>query len=271
MDKIISYGQYRFAVSEARSRGCTLSNCFFLPDAAERKIREGRLFFQSVEDGLLILEDNKTFYRCFYYLSSGSSPSPLLLDKDAVIEFPFNSRMNNKQLRQTELIGALGFTLGRESAVMSCTPDALADLSAAAAPRVELAASDDSGQILDLLYSYFDPLYAFLPDERELLSAISDRRVFVIREDGRIGAVLHSGFDGDAAVINQVAVAADRRGKGLGRAVVDAYHKAYSDRASVFRHWVDVNNAPALGMYSRFGYKFGLRKANEYILLKKGD
>ena len=44
------------------------------------------------------------------------------------------------------------------------------------------------------------------------------------------------------------------------------YHSLYVGRAASFRHWVDINNVPAVNMYLGLGYTFSLRRANEYIM-----
>ena len=270
MDKLLSYEQYKAAVSQAKAAGCKLSNCFFLPPAVEALIEKGTLYAQPIENGLLLIDDNGGFYRLYYYLSDEAHYAPLSLDKDAVIEFPFTSQPNAKQQRQIELIGELGFTLGRESALLSAVPDELKRLPMSDSP-VELAKKGDAKRVLELICASFNPLYAFIPEESELEEAIEDSRVFVIRANGEIAAILHSGFEKGIAEIKHVAVCEQQRGKGLGAIIVNAYHEAYMDRASGFQQWVDIHNTPAVNLYGRFGYSFSLRKANEYILLRKGD
>ena len=272
MEKIRSEQEYRSAVSLAKARGYRLSNCFFLPADIRKKTAEGTLSFQSLDDGLLLLDQAGTFYRCYYFLPESFVPRPLKLDRDAVIEFPFSGAMNELQLAQVRMISGMGFHLGRESGMMSVSPEAVVFFSEGQPedPRAGLAEEGDIPQILDLLNRCFDPLYAFLPDEEELQAAVRNGQVLVVREKPRrIAAALYSGRERNTAVIRQIAVEPLRRGNGLAGCLLDGYHRMYRKEVSLFRHWVDLRNSPAVSMYRKAGYAFTLRKANEYVLRKE--
>lgn len=267
MDKILSYEQYRERLARARASGYRSSNCFFLPAAVREKIAAGSLFFLSVENGLLLLEEQESFYRCYYFLSPDQTPAPLRLDRPAVIEFPYQGELNPRQLGQLEQIRAMGFRLGRESALMHADAEELRTLSGGDGQSPAAPASlSDAAEILRLFRDCFDPRYSFLPDEEELAAAICDGRVLSIRMDGQLAAALHSGFEKNQASIRQVAAAPAFRGRGLGKAIVQAYHEHYRGSARSFQHWVDLHNLPAVSLYQSFGYTFSFRKANEYIL-----
>ena len=77
-----------------------------------------------------------------------------------------------------------------------------------------------------------------------------------------------SDFDKRNASIKQLTVKKTERRRGFGKALINSYHQQYWSDLTVFKHWVDLNNAPAINMYQAFGYQFHLRKANEYIMLK---
>lgn len=269
MVKIQSLEQYKETVGQAKKEGCTLSNCFFLPAALSKKISEGTLYFRSLENGLLLLDDNVDFYRCYYFLPASGDPGRVELNKQSVIEFPFNGEMNGKQLLQLEKIQSLGFILGRESGLMSAPADQiLLPEETKDEYRCVDAIGEDIPQILELLNLSFNRLYAFLPDRDELEKYIQERRVLVIREGEKIAAVLISSFEKKVASINQVAVDPAYRGKKLGKTILRAYHSKYiNEDAVLFQHWVDKNNAVAVCMYQNHGYKFGVRYANEYILI----
>ena len=270
MDKLFSFQQYKDIITIAKQNGFKLSNCFFLPAEINRKINEGTLFFENIQNGLLLLEDLTDFYRCYYYLPVEGKPEKIQLNKDAVIELPFNVTLNEKQLLQIEKIEAMGFHLGRESGVMSSASDNIVVYDDVQINELCCHAYEqDATQILDLMNLNFNPLYSFLPTLQELCSAIKEENVFVIRDGERIVAALISGFEKKVATIHLVAVDSAYRGKSLGKVIVQAYHDNYKDKAIIFQHWVDLNNAAAVNMYCNFGYKFNLRKANEYILIVK--
>ncbi len=265
MWKIESLAQYNQLIDRAEQQGFSLTNCFFLPAAVQKKVEDGTLYGLEVDSGLLLLDDNGGFYRCYYYLSPKGKPDRLTLDKNAVIEFPFNGEMGERQRQQVSLIDRMGFRLGRESGMMSAAPTALIG-HGQAQERCSGAQSRDAEGIMALLTGCFNPMYAFLPDRKALSDAIDQGRVLVVREGDRVAAALVSGFEKRIATVNQVAVDPDYRRRGYAGALMHTYHSLYVGRAASFRHWVDINNVPAVNMYLGLGYTFSLRRANEYIM-----
>ena len=263
--KLSSLEQYKALVAKAKNTGYTLSNCYFLAPEIQKKIDADSLYGLPLSQGLLLLEDCGSFYRCYYYLGD-STPEPVKLDKDAVIEFPFNAALNEKQQRQIELIGQLGFRLGRESALMRVASDKI-KRELPADERCQLAIQSDAEEIMRLLYGEFNPLYAFLPTEAELAREIEEKHVFVVRDQSQPVGVLVSSFSKKTATTNLLAINPNYRGNGLGGQLLDFYHKYYRADAAAFQHWVDLENEPAIRMYQKFGYEFTSRKANEYIYM----
>lgn len=266
MDKVQSFEQYKETLKLAKSKGYVLSNCFLLPAAVRQKIQDASLFFHWIEHGLLLLDDRSDFYRCCYFLPASEFPGQISLGKPSVIEFPFNGTPNQSQLLQIRMIESMGFHLGRESGLMSASSDRIREVSPAQEPGPVCAAEpEDAPEILALMYASFNPLYAFLPTEEELETAIREGRVLVIRSGDKVAAALISGFERGIASIQQVAVDPAFRGKRLGRQIVEHYHAKYMEEARSFQHWVDLNNRVALNLYHSFGYELVSRKANEYI------
>ena len=97
----LTYENWKQSVAEAKSRGWKLTNCYFLPKALQLKIDAGVLSLRWIENGLILLEDAGSFYRCYYYLSPDDRPGRLELDRDGVVEFPFTGEMNIRQFDQT--------------------------------------------------------------------------------------------------------------------------------------------------------------------------
>lgn len=266
MNKVSSYEQYKQEMARVKEQGYKLTNCFFLPSAARQKAEEGTLRFLSVEDGLLLLDDVGSFYRCYYFLSKEARPAPVSLDKPAVIEFPYRSALGHAEQEQISRLQGMGFRLGRESAQMAASAEQIMELEQGGqALEVTAAQAEDGPQLLGLLERSFDPLYAFLPSREKLDCAIEEQRVLVIKNGSTVEAVLNSSVEKNRASIDHVAVAEQSRGKGLGKQIVQAYHRKYRQSVSGFQHWVDLNNRAAVSMYTAFGYAFSVRKANEYV------
>ena len=270
MNKISSFQQYKDIIATAKQNGYNLSNCFFLPPEINQKIEKGTLLFKHIQNGLLLFDDLIDFYRCYYFLSASSDYKKISLDKNAVIEFPFNNALNEKQLLQIKKIETMGFSLGRKSSVMYSAPNRINVYNNDQSNKICCTADEqDLFQVYDLMKLCFNPLFSFLPTLQELSNVIKEGKVLVIRDDGKIAAALISGFAKKIATIHLVAVNPVYRGKNFGKAIVQAYHNKYKEEAGLFQQWVDLKNMPAINMYQYFGYKFGLRKANEYIYIVK--
>lgn len=265
---INSAAEYKELVSVAKKRGYTLSNCFFLPDVIREKTEKGVLFAQWITNGLLILEDAGTFYRCYYYLSKDADTEPVVLDKKAVIELPFASSMSDAQLLQEKRILSMGFSLGRESSQMVALPEEISRFSKTRRTvQAAFAKEQEAEACLELICAVFDVLYAFIPSLDELTKSIQEKCVWVVRDGDEPIAVLNSEQRKSFAGINHIAVAHTHRGMGIANILLSEYHSFYSDRVKGFCHWVDIHNEAAVQMYLAQGYHFGTRKANEYIKL----
>lgn len=270
MEKIEFAERYKELVADLRKQGYRLSNCFFLPDTIQKKIASGSLFVQQIENGTLILDDQGGFFRCYYFIPEEGEQKHVLLSKDAVVEFPYNGEMNDKQRLQENKILSLGFQLGRRSGLMTAKAEQIVQEDEIRTDsEIICAVPEDITGIRSLLDESFNPLYAFLPTEEEMQQLVNNQMVFVNRRDSMICAVLVSSIEKGIASIRQIAVKKAWRGQGLGKALVDRYHQHYINDVSGFQHWVDLENTPAISMYHAFGYRFSLRKANEYILVRK--
>ncbi len=266
MKMITSLEEYKELVKTARDQGCIVSNCFFLPNTIRDLTEKGKLFVRKIDAGLLLLEEADEFYRVRYYLRPGQIPEEQKFDKDCVIELPFQNEFTPSQRMQEEQISGMGFSLGRNSALMSISSDNLKiSVTVPFMDKISFALEEDHENIYHLLKECFDPLYAFLPDEAELMGKIRCKQVWILKSAGQIAAVLNSSMEKNTAMISHVAVASEFRGKGYGKMIVEVYHRYYKERVRTFSHWVDLSNSHAINMYRVFGYQFIGRRANEYV------
>ena len=272
VNKFTSKEQYRSIVSVVKERGCRLTNCFFLPTELDNKIQEGILLYEDIDTGILLLEDRWSFYRCYFFLDSSETPKPIVLDKDAVVEIPFNVAPNEGQQLQIRKVESMGFKLGRNSGMMSCLPEEIVKLRLPldCLSLCQFAEVQDATQILEMLTETFNPLYSFLPSEKELLLAIEGGFVFVLKKDNEVIGTLVSSLKKNVASIKQLVIKQKYRGFGLGNILLNKYHNHYSATAKYFQHWVDLNNSSAISMYKKYGYRFAVKKAKEYVLISGG-
>lgn len=263
MVRIESFEQYREIVREGKQLPNVCSNCYFLPAAVRDMIDCGKLYTQQVCGGVLLLEKERTFFRCYYYLSLDSKPETVRLPMPAVVEFVFRSALSEAQRVQVRRLEQMGFVLGRESARMYL--DA-ANAAVGAADAAELARESDADRVLALIEENFDPLYAYIGSKEALLKSIRNGWVFVIRRETEPVAVLHAEVSKGTASIRHLTVSKACRSQGFGRQLVLRYHEAFRAEVRGFSHWLDKNNAAAIRLYTGLGYCFDERYANEYVI-----
>jgi GNAT superfamily N-acetyltransferase len=132
----------------------------------------------------------------------------------------------------------------------------------------EPATLEDLPQLCDLLASLFEDERDFAPDRarqeaalRAILAAPETGRIFVRREGGRVVAmasllfVISTAEGGRVAWLEDVVVVRDRRGTGVGRALVDdvvAASRALGCRRLTLL--TDDDNARAQRLYARAGF-----------------
>ena len=259
--QINDYAAYKDAVTEAKSNGYKRTNCYFLPNQIMQLIEKGCLYMKKMEGILLIFEDVGTFYRCYYYM--GNPVGRLESDKQIVIEFPFNGTLTEEQRAQEKALLSMGFRLGCESALMYADPAVVAP-KGEIDPRVVPARPQDISQVRQMLLETFDEIYAFIPSEEELLAKAEKGEVLVCRNNDLVTGVVTVGQTKRQAMMHSLVV--KDRGAGLGRALVHAFMIKYRDTSNLFCHWVDIHNTPAVEYHKHFGYSFGLKRANEYII-----
>lgn len=265
MERIETFEQYRQLVAGAKKLPHVCSNCYLLPGAIREMTGAGALYAEQTASGLLLLEREPTFFRCYYYLTPDIPGERLRLPLPVVAELVFNRELTAAQRTQAACLEQMGFSLGRESGRMH-----LADAAAAAdgpAEGVERAVEADLDPVREMILGAFDPLYSYISTREEMLENIRDGGVFVIREGGAIAAVLYAELTEASATIRQVVVDGALRRRGYGQRLVCFYHRSYKDRVRSFVHWVDMANDKAIGLYQKFGYSFDGRYANEYIIL----
>ena len=273
MNKIETTEQYRELMASAKQNGWRLSNCYFLPRDVEAKVARGNLYSEVLANGLLLIEDEGTFFRCFFYFDRELSGSEWKPAKDAVVEIPFSGAMNEAQQIQVQRVEEMGFRLGRESSMMTLAADSVAESAFRGDDPAGCRTAEpaDATQIAELLSNAFNPMYSYLPDREQLREAIDTQRVFVIGSGANVFGALLSTVEKNSATISQVVIHPEHRGKGYGNRLLDHYHRHYAGAVKQYQHWVDINNTGAVAMYKKNGYEFALRKANEYILLTGGS
>ena len=119
---------------------------------------------------------------------------------------------------------------------------------------------DDLGQMKDTLYSDFDNFWSYNILKQELEN--KNTTYIVAKENNEV-----VGFAGistclDEATLNNIVVKKSCRGRGIGGELLESLIDLCGDlHMRTFTLEVDTENAPAIHLYEKFGFKnLGIRK-----------
>jgi GNAT superfamily N-acetyltransferase len=118
---------------------------------------------------------------------------------------------------------------------------------------IEVAAHSDAPAILRLIESSFDRFADQLPAPYEIEGAIAARQIFVIKQNGKVAALLFFETQGLTSTIRYWLVAKQFHSRGFGSALIRHY---FLSQAAVRRFilWVTATNDNAIQKYQHYGY-----------------
>lgn len=269
MNKISSYEEYK-EIIESYRRNYIYSNVYFLKSAIQEMIDRESLYYMVLEGNLYLLQKEDGFLRLFYYIINTEIRENFSFSDTMVVEFVYKDEMKAEKKDEINFLEKLGFRLGRHSCRLELKSgevvrkDTDCDITDIA---VDYAKETDADRINALLRETFNPIYSYIPDMKEMQGIIANKSILVARYEGDIAGVLHSEIQKSNIMLWQIAVDKSCRGKGIGKTLLDEWHRIYKDSVKTFVLWTDSDNSRAINMYTTAGYKPDGRYSDEYILV----
>ena len=265
MRRVIQYDEITKIVSSNTNK---LSNYYFMKDKMVDLIDKGRISVDNSDGNICIYEDCDIFYRMYYFIDKYTETITINeVDKDIVVEIPFSKIMNEHQLLQEKILKNSGYILKRKSSQLSVSAKDVFCITNFGDKKMSIkyGVKDESDKYMDILYSNFNPLFAFLPNKQELHDLIDNKCIICAYCDGKLAGILNAEPVKNTVWIRHFVISKDFRGKGIGRCLLGEGQRIHIDECRDFKCWVDINNTPSIELYKKFGYKFDGRKANEYV------
>ena len=239
-----------------RPRGIAfITNFYIQPSAWAAWLRRRSYWVGASDKACFLVREEPRCWRLFYWgepeaVFRGLLDSNLYRDKPVAIDMlgkEAEVRMMSDRLADQGV--PLHRILRRLIRIGPCPPQGYSALA-----KVELAHRQDLGAIESMLDRYFDPLVDQITDADEILEAIQQDNIRVVRnEKGQAIAFFWDERTGKTALARYWCVLPEVAHSGCALALLDDY---YARTADCLRHllWVRDDNRAARFCHQRYGY-----------------
>lgn len=275
---------YYSLIKDAKEKwGRLQNNAYFLTDFLEMQIRQGRLSALILDDALLFFLDHGACEQLYFQASMTAAPAELAgeFQKPVVASLigtvpPDTLSVSGPADRLPEdsipqklrpachLLDGYGLKQADCYYHMTAAALSLSPISALSGFHFEPACKEQIPEILKLLNSAFSPLTSDLPDTEELIRLIQKKEAFSLTgEDGLLCGYCQYEAQGSKRMLRHLVVAPEYRSRHLGNYILQCLSEAFPDSPSFL--WVREDNAGAVKLYQKCGYRFDGRIMINYI------
>lgn len=259
MKQLTNISEYNEIVARYRQNGC-LSNDYIQQEASDL-IRREALFADCYNKNVFIFVKKDVGMRMYYYINDIKEKADFSNYKDLVVEILFRGELPAEEI---DCLSQYGF---RVNIVRDQYGALYKDLSLnsefVSGVLIDTAKTiHDVSTACNLFNNSFDKLSGdFIPESEYSNLLLSESILVAWSEDKSsfLGA-LHQVKVGVVNVVGHIAVMKHARGKGVGKALIDAFVERNKNPEKTektrYRLWVQRQNEAAVKMYVNKGFKF---------------
>ncbi|MDR2487405.1 MAG: hypothetical protein LBD12_05510 [Clostridiales Family XIII bacterium] len=264
MEKVVSAAHVERLVKEAyEGRKGVRTNCFMFADKLNGYADDGRLFYETHGDGLLLLLDMDDFYILYYHIRPDAELDFVQKDKPVIIEFHDSEHRHNKQNdAMIPYFEAAGFRHHNTIKRMTREYDqaAIDELLAQEDGPYEVitARPEHYGTIMDMLYSAFDPVKNLFPPRADIQRSLeAGEFLCVLDEAGKVICEVQVVYEDSSFYMLYVVTDPAWRGKNLSWqirkvATLRAWEMGIKKRTG----WALSDNTPGIRAAEKTGLRF---------------
>lgn len=255
-ERLTDISQYLDVVERYRRPGCVTND--YLQQRAALLVEQGLLYADCHENNAYLFEQKDGFCRLYYYLNDLEANDKPQFQGDVVTEILYRGAQSYPEA-EVAFLERMGF---ERNLVRDQYAAVYLDLAPAGSYHeviVRPARDIDEVQWACQMFNAMFDRYSgdFISEESygDLLSAGSILMA-VDNKGNKLGA-LHQTIERNVAWISHVAVVPEARGRHAGQALLDAFvDNNHNSDKSRYMLWVQQQNAPAVAMYQKKGFRY---------------
>lgn len=259
MKQLTNISEYNEIVARYRQNGC-LSNDYIQQEASDL-IRREALFADCYNKNAFIFVKKDVGMRMYYYINDIKEKADFSNYKDLVVEILFRGELPAEEI---DCLSQYGFSVNLiRDQYAAMYKDLAENVSLAPGIVVDTAKTMQAVQMAcELFNDSFDRLSGDFILESEYRNLWESESILVAwsEDNSSFLGALHQVKVGVVNVVGHIAVMKHARGKGVGKALIDAFVERNKNPEKTektrYQLWVQRYNEAAVNMYKAKGFKY---------------
>ena len=261
LNKVNEFARYQIIVDKFKRKAC-LSNDYIYQEAADL-ITHDKLYEYCGENNAFLFVAKEGCYRLYYYLNDLAENCNFDVDENLVVEIIFRGNLGTPR-DEIEYLTKCGFNINlRRDQYCGVYKDLKASRFTAGVTVAKASSLGEVDTACKLFNNSFDH-YSGDYIANEVHESLYTGGAILIAKDlhGIFLGALHQTVERGVAWISHVAVVDNYRGHGVGQALLDTFIEQNANPdpdikpKSRYMLWVQTQNAVAVGMYQKKGFKY---------------
>ena len=261
LSKVNEFNRYQAIVDQYKRKGC-LSNDYIYTEAADLIFHDKLYEYCGINNAFLFVVKDKCL-RVYYYLNDLNETCWFDIKEDLVTEIIFRGNLGTPN-EEIEYLSKCGFSLNlRRDQYGGVYKDLQTPRLIKGVTIAKATTMDEVAFACELFNDSFDHYSGDYIAKEVFETLLADGAIIIAKDfQGNIAGALHQTVERGVAWISHVAVVEKYRGQGVGQALLDTFVEWNSNiepelkSKSRYMLWVQAQNAAAVGMYQKKGFKY---------------
>jgi len=248
-------------------------NCFLLSDKVKNIIKEGNLYYEENDAGLLIFHDKQAVFQLYLFLNINIPFNINRKNKPIISEFPGYISLNEKSKKCIQHLEANGFLYNTTVRQLIIDYDIeKTNFDFLTKEKYDYEITFAKPEHLDAIYKIwvdsFDPIVNPLPSKVELATQIDLKETFcaISKTNEVVGTLQAELTDNEARYSRGAVLPEHRRKKLLQSMTYFSIKNAFQKNITKHILWVEEKNEASNACHLKMGYEFNKKFSEQYLL-----